>query len=182
MLQTTIKTDLSSQQEGALHYKSAIQNTKFKNQELLYLVKSTYQLLMKGTNDPTVLVPILTGIQTLLDNEYKRILQLWKTIAIGLMPYFDHPKEEIRIIVTRTIQTTIGYYGTQVSLQMCSRYFYSTNPAVRVGILKCFSPSLEYNMNDFPILSLLPKLAILIYDNNSSVQKEVLNSLALIYS
>eukprot|EP01155_Anaeramoeba_flamelloides_P035571 Anaeramoba_flamelloidesc20152_g1_i1.p1 GENE.c20152_g1_i1~~c20152_g1_i1.p1 ORF type:complete len:220 (-),score=33.98 c20152_g1_i1:10-648(-) len=173
--------DASTKEEGILHFQTYLENPNIKGSEMILIIKFiTARLSKKKVSDENLVECFLRAIGIILERDHDLLESHVSSLLTSLLPYFK--MEKLNSLMFGLVSRVIQFYGPENALKMSNRYFYCKNPKVRFGILQVFLPILTYDIVNFPILTLLPKLGILLYDQTPQIKESVIGALSEIYS
>ncbi|KAJ6232973.1 clip-associated protein [Anaeramoeba flamelloides] len=151
--------DLDQKISGANEFEEYLQGGgTFTDKEVERYIKDILEILESDSIESSLLKPVLGSLEFFIALEYYRIKSYGGRVLKTCKRLFQIEEEDNNLqgLVVSLMRRFIKVEGASFVLDIVESWFQDENRLLRVGMLECFRTEIELNLDDFPIIKLIP--------------------------
>eukprot|EP01155_Anaeramoeba_flamelloides_P019845 Anaeramoba_flamelloidesa576437_32.p1 GENE.a576437_32~~a576437_32.p1 ORF type:complete len:206 (+),score=49.93 a576437_32:46-618(+) len=151
--------DLDHKISGANEFEEYLQGGgTFTDKEVERYIKDILEILESDNKVSSLLKPVLGSLEFFIALEYYRIKSYGGRVLKTCKRLFQIEEEDSNLqgLVVSLMRRFIKVEGASFVLDTVESWFQDENRLLRVGMLECFRTEIELNLDDFPIIKLIP--------------------------
>ncbi|KAJ3423421.1 clip-associated protein [Anaeramoeba flamelloides] len=177
--------DLDHKISGANEFEEYLQGGgTFTDKEVERYIKDILEILESDNKVSSLLKPVLGSLEFFIALEYYRIKSYGGRVLKTCKRLFQIEEEDSNLqgLVVSLMRRFIKVEGASFVLDTVESWFQDENRLLRVGMLECFRTEIELNLDDFPIIKLIPLIVPFLLMDDPELSDISIKILEEIYS